>query len=497
MSLIKRSSSATFWCGVDVFVRQFFLFCFSLLLARLLDPEHFGAIAILYLFFGIASTFVDGGFSSALIQRQDTNHTDESTVFWFNLGMGITIAMLVWLLGPYFLQFFDIGVLIPLTWVLALNILFASLGSIHCALLTKQLNFKLQMIIGLVATAVSGLFALLMAIGGFGIWALAAQALLSSGITTCLFWYFNPWRPAFQFSLHSARELFAFGGYFMASGLIDVAYAHAYYLLIGKIYGMRILGVYERANNSRQMPVSLLSHILSSVAFPIFSIASKDKPTLRYGLRFATRTMMFINVPVMLGLALVSEPLVLVLLGEKWLSVAPIFQALCIGSTLWPLHVINLSALVAQGRSKLCFLLDSVNKLFGCVLLISASLIYGVDGVAWSLSLFYFFCFVLTAHYSRLYIDYGPVAQAHDILPTLCISLVTLLTAQMIINVLNASAICSLIITFLFGSSMFVTLSYALKLKELYNILRIVMPNSRFSAATTELNIVADGRERN
>ncbi len=422
MSLTHKSLSAVVWSGADIFLRQGLAFVVSIALARLLSPEEFGTIALLYLFTGIASAFVDSGFSAALVQRQDTTSTDESTVFWFNLTMGALVALGLGAAAPWIAGFFQLPILELLTLALALNVFVSALGSIHGTLLTKRLDFRTQMEIGAWSTLLSGTVAILLAWRGFGVWALAAQTLTATTVTTVLLWWLNPWRPRRVFSLDSARRLFGFGGYMLASGLLDIAYNRLYTLLIGKFYGVRELGFYSRADGVKQLPVGVLTGILSRVAFPIFSSAAHDPERLRRGTRLAVRGMMLINVPMMLGLAVVAEPLIATLFGAQWLPAVPILQVLCLAGVFWPLHVINLSVLMAQGHSHLFFRLEVVKKGLGVALLVAGAF-YGVMGIAWSQVIFGALAFGINAYYTRRYLGYGPVAQIKDFSPALAVSL--------------------------------------------------------------------------
>ena len=419
--LKQKAITATLWSGADIFLRQGLQFLVAVAMARLLTPEEFGTIALLYLFVGLAGVFVDSGFSAALIQRQDTTHTDESTVFWFNLAMGGAMAVGLWLLAPSIAKFFDSPVLAPLTGVLAMNLFIGALGSIHGTLLAKRLDFKTPMKIGAIATTVSGGLGISIAWQGHGVWALAIQTLVSTILTTALLWLLSRWRPRLEFSLASVRCLFGFGGYLMMAGLLDVAYSRIYTLLIGKFWTVRELGFYNRADSTKQLPVGVLTGILSRVAFPIFSAAAADKEKLRRGVRQALRGMMLINVPMMLGLMVTAEPLVLTLYGAQWLPAVPMLQVLCLAGMLWPLHVINLNVLMAQGHSRLFFRLEVAKKVVGTAVLTGGT-IYGVMGIAWSQVVFGLLAFGINAHYTRIHLGYSVWEQISDFLPALAIS---------------------------------------------------------------------------
>lgn len=416
MSLTHKSLTAVFWSGADVLIRQGLQFFVSILLARLLLPEDFGVIAMLYVFIGVAAVFVDSGFSSALIQHQDTTITDESTVFFFNLGMGAMAAIVLCVTAPWIAMFFESPILKSLSYVMALNLFIGTLGSIHSTLLTKALNFKVIMKVGSVATLFSGLLAVVLAWRGFGVWSLALQTLASSLITVALLWWWHPWRPRWEFNQYSLRRLFRFGSFMMLSGLLNMLYTQMYALLIGKLFSARDLGFYTRAENTKNLPVSVLTGVLNRVAFPVFSTIATDSDRLVRGLRKVIIIIMLLNIPVMLGLAVVAEPLVVTLFGAKWLPSVPFLQVLCLGGVLWPLHALNLNVLMAQGRSDLFFRLEIIKKCIGIPLIVLASL-HSVMAIAWCQVLIGVFAFFINAHYSGVLLGYGPWRQLREIMP--------------------------------------------------------------------------------
>jgi len=421
-SLKFKSIKAVLWSGLDIFMRQGVQFVVGVTLARLLTPEEFGIIALLYLFTGIANVFIDGGFSSALVKNQAATLVDESTVFWINLAMGLFAALTLWFSAPWIAGFFGYPILVPLTAILAVSLILNALGGVHLVLFSKSLNFKKPMMISATAAVISGSVAIALALKGFGVWALAWQVLISSLVSTLLLWVFSPWRPAFVFSLDSARSLFRFGSYLMFSALLDIAYTRSYSLLIGKFYGVRELAFYNRADNTKQIPVNVLSMTLSRVAFPIFSAAAHDKKKLRRGVRLAVRGLMLVNLPMMFGLMATAETVIHALFGEKWLPAVPALQVLCIAGMFWPLHVINLNVLKAQGHSNLFFRLEVIKKIVGTVFLLCGSL-YGVLGIAWSQAVFGVVGFLINAHYTKKYLDYGAGKQTKDFLAIFMLSM--------------------------------------------------------------------------
>lgn len=417
----KRAVSATLWSAAEIVLRQGVQFVVAIFLARLITPEEFGIVALLYLFMGLGLTFADGGFSSALIQRQDITHVDESTVFWFNILIALVVALILWSLAPAIAQFYDVKVLEPLTRIMSLNIPLGALGSIHQTVLTKRLEFSTLLQVGAISVLFSGSVAVVLAWQGYGVWALAAHILATTAATSTLLWIFSGWRPGIIFSSHSVRRLFGFGSYMLASAILEITYSRLYTLLIGKFYSLVELGFYERAANTKQAPANMLGAVIGRVALPLFSERAHDKQRLTGGVSRALRGAMLINVPMMLGLAVVAEPLIVTLFGKQWLSAVPILQVLCLAGVFWPLHVINLNALLAQGHSQLFFRLEVIKKVLGIAIITVASF-SGVMAIAWSQVIFAALAFLINAHYSKVYLNYSAIEQIGDFLPVMLIA---------------------------------------------------------------------------
>ena len=217
----KKALSATVWSAADIALRQGVQFFISIVLARLLTPAEFGTVALLYLFVGIASAFAEGGLTSALIQRQDTTIEDESTAFWLNMTVGSLMAVLFWLSGPAIAALYGISILAPLSGIMALTVLASAAGAVQRAKFTKALDFRLFVLAGAISVLSSGTIAIWLAWTGYGVWALATQALVNASATTLVLWVASRWRPRFVFRMASVRRLFGFGGYMLASTLLE------------------------------------------------------------------------------------------------------------------------------------------------------------------------------------------------------------------------------------------------------------------------------------
>jgi len=413
-TLHQKTTNAAKWSALDVLMRQGMQIVVSIVLARILAPEDFGVVAMLALFIAVASIFIDSGFSFALIQRQNTTHTDESTVFFFNLCMGGATALLLCTAAPWIATFFGQPVLQYLSYAMALNLFTGAFGSIHTTLLRKEMNFKTTAKVGIVSSVVGGAIAIYMAGQGYGVWSLAAQAVCSGIVTVLFLWAWHPWRPAWTFSFASLRSFFRFGGYEMASTLLEAVATNLYLIIIGKMYSVREVGFYSRANNTQLMPIMLLMGIIQRVAYSAFASVSDDKTRLVRGLRQAQAVSMFINIPIMVGVIVLAEPLVLTLFGEQWLPCVPILQVLGIGGILWPLHMLNLNILKAQGQTDLKFKIEVIKKVFAISLTVAASY-YGVMAMAWAQVVLSVVGYFVNTHYTKVLLGYSGLKQLRDL----------------------------------------------------------------------------------
>jgi O-antigen/teichoic acid export membrane protein len=415
--LKQKARLAALWSSGDVIIKNGLNFGVTILLTRLLTPVEFGIVALLSLFTGIAGAFVDGGFSSALVQKQDTCITDESTVFWFNLTLGTIAGLILWELGPTIAAFYDLPVLTPLVGLMAINITISALASVQNALLMKRLDFRLLTQINATAMIISSIIAVWLAWVGFGIWALAAQTFSLSIVTTTLLWWFSKWRPKRIFSFAALRKLFGFGGYIFASTLLHNVFANSYTVIIGRFFKVTDVGHYQRATGLSDSISLLLSTVVARVSFPLFSAIANDKERLHRGAQMTLRGTMLLNVPAMLGLFIVADNLVITLYGEAWRFAVPYLKILAIAGLFMPLHSINLNLLLAQGYSRQYFHLEIVKKTVGIVCLLIGAWYAGVIGVAWATLLFNTIGIVINTHFTKKHVGYGLFNQLKDILP--------------------------------------------------------------------------------
>ena len=460
--LKQKALTATLWSGADMLLRQFLRFGVSVVLARLLSPGQFGTVAMLALFTGLAAAFVDSGFSSALIQRQDITRRDESTVFWFNLGVAALVGAALWASGPLIAGFYNNPLLTPLAAAFGVNLAISALGSVQNALLIKRLDFRTGFKIGIVSVVGSSVIAIAMAAKGFGVWALVAQVLSTTALSTIMVWVWSPWRPEFAFSAASLRRLFAYGGYILAAGLLNQVCTQLNTLVIGKLYSAPALGQYSRADTTQQVPMGMVTGLVMRVGFATFAAAAADVERLRRGFRQMLSSVVLVNTPVMLGIAATAKPLVLVVFGEKWRPAIALLQVLCLGGLLAPFSLINLELLMALGRSKELLRLRIVQQTLTVALLL-ATAPFGIVAIAWSQVALGICQLFLNGYLTGVHLKYNVFQQVMDNLPTLSIAVVMAAGVVLLGRYLNHPTALNLGIQVATGGAVFVALCAAFR----------------------------------
>lgn len=399
-------------------------------------PADFGVMALLTFFTSLAIVFVQGGLSAALIQQKNVSHEEESAVFWWNLAASCVFGLILMAIAPVVANFYDLPVLRALMPVAAVQIILSALGAVQSALLTKTLRFDQLTIAGVISSLISGAIGVAAALSGAGVWALAMQLVSVAAVNSIVLWVISPWRPSWHYQPSTLKSLFQFGIYLSLSSLLEVTNSQGFALLIGKLHGIRDLGLFNRANGTQQFPSGIVAAVIGRIALPLFSLKADDVGALRRGLRMGNRLSMLINLPAMIGLAVLADLVVVVLFGEKWRPAGWILTILAIGNILAPFHVLNLQLLLAQGRSDRFFKLEIVKKVlaFACIVVGS---FFGIAGLAYAVVVMSVLAFVINAHYSRISIGYGAFSQIVDVVGAIFATMVmagVLLAVKPLIN---------------------------------------------------------------
>lgn len=415
--------SGLFWKLMERWGSQGIQFIVMIILARLLLPKEFGLIVLVSIFITIAGVLVQGGFTSALIQKKNTDEVDFSSVFYLNLLTASILYVLLFFISPFITAFFEEPQLILVLRILSLTLFCSAFNSIQNAVIARNMQFKKLFISSFGAILISGTIGVGMAYANLGFWALVGQQLTFQLVLTINLWFTVKWRPQFIFSLERVKSLFSFGWKLLVSGLLETLYTNLTGLIVGKMFNPASLGLYNRGEQLPSVIVSNIDGSIQSVMYPTLSSYQDDKHRVKEIVRRSIVTSSFIVFPMMVGLSVIAVPLIKLLFTEKWLPAVPFLQIFCATYALRPIHTANLQAMNALGRSDLFLKLEIVKNILSLIIL-GISIPFGIYGIV----LGGFVCSILSsfvnAYPNRMLIDYSFQEQWKDIIPSLLISLV-------------------------------------------------------------------------
>lgn len=439
-------------------------FIVTIVLARILMPEEYGIIAIVMVFISLARVFVQSGFNTALIQKKDADEVDFSSVLYLSLGVAGILYVIIYFSSPFIANFYTQPLLVPVIRVLSITLFIGAFNSIQNAFVSRNMLFKRLFISSLGAVIISGVVGIITAYQGMGVWALVAQHLTNQLAITVILWFTVKWRPHLRFSLKRVKNLFSYGSKLLASGLIDTLYNDLRTLIIGGMYTPAMLGFYNRGQQFPQLIVTNINGSIQSVMLPALSAHQDNRKRVKGMMRRAIVTSSFLIFPMMVGMAVVAEPLVKIVLTEKWLPAVPFLQIFCISFSLWPIHTANLQAISAMGRSDIFLKLEVIKKIMGLIIL-GISLPFGVYAIAFGGIFSGLIGTFINAYPNKRLLDYSYREQWIDIMPSLLISIV-MGTIVYSLNFLSIPAWQILVSQVVSGSVIYILLAKMFKIES-------------------------------
>ena len=462
------------WSALQRFGTMGISFVSNIVLARLLTPDDYGCIGMLAIFITVSNTFVDGGFGSALIQKKEPTQKDYSTIFWLNLFMSVVIYGILYISAPAVSRFYDIPLLSSVLRVQGIVLIINALNIVQTNQLRKSINFKRLAVIYIASQIVGAVCAIVLAYMGWGVWAWVAQQIIASSITSVILWVMNRWLPQLCFSFDSFKQLFSFGGFILASNLINTFCNNVQGLLIGKFFNPAILGYYTQAYKLEDVASHSISSVVDQVAYPVFSKVQSDNDGLKNVIYRLILLIAYVAFPMMLILVLIAEPLIGLLYGEKWLPSVPYFQIICIGGIAGCLQGVTYLAIASIGKSKELFLWTIIKRGLGMILLIAGMVLFGMNGLLWGFVLSCWSVTFINAYLVSKYIKYGLWQQIKDVLPIILISSMVFIITLVIANKLTLGGYMYIVLVLLIYISMYLLLSSVVKLQAYSFIKEIV-----------------------
>ena len=423
-SLGQKTITGMLWSSVQRFGTILISFMSNIILARLLTPDDYGCIGMLMIFLALASTFIDGGLGSALIQKKEPTEEDYSTIFYWNLIISIILYIFLYIRAPLVAQFYGIPLLSSILKVQGIVLIINSLSIIQLNRLKKQLEFKKIATISIVSAVLSVVIAIILAYRGWGVWSLVIQQLFVSFFNTVLLWVYGQWVPLFIFSKKSFKELFNFGSFILLSNLVNTFCNNIQGLLIGKFFAPATMGLYSQARKLEEIASTSFSSVVDQVSYPVLAKVQNDRILFVSMLKKLIISLAYISFPMMIVLILIAEPLITLLYSDKWIECVPYFRILCVAGVAICLQGVNYYGVAAIGKSNELFIWTLVKRFLGIIFIILGFWIYDIIGLLWGMVLSSFMIYIINAYLVEKHIGYRLVSQLKDLLPIIVTSVV-------------------------------------------------------------------------
>lgn len=468
----KKVLSNFFWRFFERCGAQGVTFIVSIVLARLLDPDVYGTVALVTVFTTIMQVFVDSGMGNALIQKKEADDLDFSSVFFFNMAVCSLLYLIMFIVAPFIAAFYKMPELTSVVRVLSLILIISGVKNVQQAYVSRNMQFKkffFSTIGGTIGAAVVGI---VMAYLGFGVWALVAQMLFNAAVDTIILWITVKWRPKMMFSFERLKALFSFGWKLLVSSLLDTVYNDLRQLIIGKLYSSNDLAFYNQGKKFPHLIVTNINTSIDSVLLPTMSKAQDDKNAVRSMTRRAIKTSTYIMMPVMIGLAVCAEPLVSLILTDKWLPCVLFLRVFCITYAFYPIHTANLNAIKAMGRSDLFLKLEIIKKIIGLTAILITMWI-SVEAMAYSLLVTTLLNQIINSWPNKKLLGYSYLEQIKDMLPQIGLSLL-MGAAIYLVQLAGFSNIFTLCIQIPLGMILYIALSKLLHIESFEYVISMI-----------------------
>jgi len=419
-----KSISGMLWTFLEKGSVQILQFVVYVILARYLTPRDFGVVGLLAIFIALSQVFVESGFFKALIQKTNRTAIDFETVFSFNTLLAVVLYSLLFAIAPFVAHFFEEEVLVILLRVLGLTVVFNSFSIVQRAKMAINFEFKTLAKINFIAFMISGTLSVLSAIFGYGMWALVVLTIGKAAISMVLFIYYSKWLPKFGFSQDSFKSLWNYGSKLLAASTIAVLYKNIYSLFIGKYYSVQSLGYFANAKKLADTPAGFIASSFQTVTFPVLSSLQEQKEEFLVYFMKASRVIVIMTLPIMLLILVLAEPIVAVLLTEKWMPMVPLLQLFCLSRVFTPINTLNMNVLNAIGRSDLFLKLD-LYKLLIIIVVLFFTVGLSLEALVAGQVFVSFISFFINAYYPGKLLNYGIGKQAINYGMIVLISIIT------------------------------------------------------------------------
>ena len=473
-NISQKIKKGIFWTFSERISAKIVQFILQLILARLLTPDDYGLSALILAFVNIANIFVIGGFNTALIQKKELQRIDYSSVFYVSICFAISLYIVLFLGAPLIADFFNDQRIKYLLRVVSISLIIGSYSSIQIAYLTKNMQFKALFKANITGISISAVISVIMAINGLGIWSLVFQYLINRLVVLIVLQVIVKWHPHFEFSFNSIKTLFSYGWKCMSTNFLSTIVTDIYTTIIGKFYPKSQLGLYDTGLKLPSTITETFTSSLGSVLFPAFSSFQDNKQLLKAYLKKANKISTFFVFPVVFALAAMAQPLILVLLTDKWVDSVPYMQIACILFCFYPLHINNLQAINAIGRSDLTLKNEILKKIIDLSFL-AIMIHFSLYWVAIGRAITSIIALFINMSPAKKILKYSVYEQLGDIMPSLLISFLAANIAYLCLYIPITSKLMMIFIQIIIFSTIYLSASYCFNRQLIINIINILL----------------------
>ncbi len=472
---MSKSNIATnfIWRFMERISAQLVTFIVSIVIARILSPEDYSVISIILVFITFADILVSNGFATALIQKKNADNLDFSSVFYFSLIFSVLLYIAIFLLAPYVAVWYKMPILSPTLRVLGIRVIISAINSVQHSYVSRNMIFKKFFFSTLGGTIISAIVGIVLALSGFGVWALVFQYLTNTFIDTVVLWFTVKWRPILRFSVLRLKELLSYGWKLLASALIGAIYDDLRTLIIGKVYTKEDLAFYSKGQQFPRLIMNNVSTSITSVVFPYFSKMQDDKEKLKQSIRKTLRTSTVVIAPLMMGLLAIAKPLVKLLLTDKWIQCVPFLQLSCLFYLTSSIYTIYLQAYKSIGKSGLALYIELIDDIFGIILVI-LFLKKGAIYIASIMVISRIVACIICFYYNYKLFNIKLKEQIYDVILPIVFS-IAMTACIMILDIIEFNYIIKMIIQIIIGIGIYSFICYIFKypfISSLFELLK-------------------------
>lgn len=464
---------ALIWKFLEKGSYQVILFIVTLVLARLLTPDDYGTVAIVLVLINLATVFVEGGLSTALVQKKECTQCDYNTILYFSIIVSIALYSLLWLFSSNLANFFSKPELENIVKSLGLTLILNAVNSVQKAYLIKKMLFKKLFYSSLIGVSISAVIGIFMAYLGFGIWSLVVQQLSMSLLITVTMWFTVKWRPTNEVSLNCFKSLFDFGWKIFLTNLSISLFVNIRSLIIGKYYNSSALAYFDKGKQFPSLLMDNLNSTIQQVMFPVLSYEQTNTEVIKSLVKRSTTVSSYIIYPLLVMLAVLAKPLTLILLTEKWIDIVPFIQIFCVANIFMPIQNVNMEAIKSLGYSNLTLQIEIKKKIIEIFILI-VSIFIGVQAIAWGVAIYNFICIFINLQPCKNLFDYGIFEQVKDNLPSFVLSVLLFLSVVWIPFVVD-NIFMQVLLIIVVGFFTYILMSMIFKISSFEYIIKLLL----------------------